>query len=210
MPEKANETDVGGAMPGLPASLQALMTDSNEKALPPVETWQPDYCGDLDIRIARDGRWFYLGSPISRERLVRLFASVLRKDADGRTYLVTPVEKIGIEVEDAPFLASEMVVDGDTRRDGVFVFKTNVGDVVRLQSEQGLRFEIDKETDGFKAYLLVRGQLEALLSRALMYDLVALASEGEGDHRGQFGLYSAGHFYPICALEDISSSEASQ
>ena len=121
----ANKKSEGGATPlkTMPASLAALMSRAEGetgRSLPPVEKWNPDFCGDLDMRIAKDGTWFYLGSPIGRLPLVKLFASVLRKDDDGKTYLVTPVEKIGITVEDAHFLAVEMAADGVLSEGGIF------------------------------------------------------------------------------------------
>eukprot|EP00913_Durusdinium_trenchii_P008188 g7685.t1 len=141
------------------------------RALPPVDKWNPPFCGDLDMEIRADGTWFYLGTPIGRAPLVRLFSTVLRKDGDGKTYLVTPVEKVGIRVEDAPFLAVEMQV---FMREGVPVisFRTNVGDVVEADRDHPLRFQMVGDERQLKPYVLVRGRLEALLSRPVMYELV--------------------------------------
>ncbi len=119
------------------------------KGLPPVHLWNPPFCGDLDMRIASDGTWFYLGTPIGRMPLVQLFSTVLRKDADGKTYLVTPVEKVGIRVVDAPFVAVEMNVDG-SGDDQVMTFRTNVGDVVEAGPEHPLRFVDEPGTGGLK------------------------------------------------------------
>ncbi len=167
-----------------------------DKSPPPVERWNPPFCGDLDIRIAADGTWSYMGSPIQREPLVRLFASVLRKDEDGRHYLVTPVEKIGIFVEDAPFIGVELHVDGDGETQ-ILTVRTNTGDVVQVGPEHPLRFESHADNDGLKPYLLVRGRLEALLSRALLYELAELFVEREIDGNAQFGVWSSEVFYGV-------------
>nr|WP_324292788.1 DUF1285 domain-containing protein [uncultured Cohaesibacter sp.] len=194
----------------MPACLVALIERSDGlegRPLPPVESWNPDFCGDLDMRIAADGTWFYLGSPIGRLPLVKLFASVLRKDEDGKTYLVTPVEKIGITVEDAHFQAVEMAADGDLAAGGVLTFRTNLGDLVPLDEEHPMRFELEPETGGLKAYIRVRGRLEARLTRALMYDLIALADAGEGPNDDQYGVASGVTFFPICSLAELESFE---
>ena len=201
--------EVAVDLAGIPAGLSALIMRAGEaRSLPPVEKWNPDFCGDLDMRIASDGTWFYQGSPIGREALVRLFSSVLRKDDDGRTYLVTPVEKVGITVDDAPFLAVEMAAEGDEEKNGSrLVFRTNVGDLVPLDADHPMRFELEPQTHGLKAYLRVRGRLEALVTRALMYDLVALAQEGTGEKVGQYGIRSGEAFFPICSMNDLAMLE---
>lgn len=166
--------------PAVSADLAALVARAERagKGAPPVETWHPDHCGEIDMVIRADGSWTYNGSPIQRPALVRLFSTVLRRDADGRTYLVTPGEKLGITVEDAHFLAVEMSRD---ERDGVPVltFRTGVGDVVEAGPDHPLRFRTG-EGAGFEPYLLVRGRLEAKLTRALAYDLAELI-ETDGD-----------------------------
>ena len=170
--------------------LEALLRQQAADRLPPVERWDPPYCGDIGMRIRGDGVWFYQGSPIGRLALVKLFASVLRKDADGRHYLVTPVEKVDVAVDDAPFLAVEMEV----RRKGpeqTLIFRTNVDDVVACGPEHPLRFEEEVGTGGLKPYLHVRGRLDALITRAIYYDLVELSVE-EGD---RLGIWSGGHFF---------------
>jgi hypothetical protein len=178
--------------------LEALISRAARagRGLPPVERWNPPFCGDLDMEIRRDGTWFYLGTPIGRERLVRLFSTVLRKDADGRTYLVTPVEKVGIRVEDAPFVAVEMnrSMRGD---DPLLTFRTNVGDIVEAGPDHPLRFEAEEGTGGLKPYLLVRGRLEALVARPVMYQLVEAAEEMEIDGTAMFAVRSKGAVYPI-------------
>jgi len=178
------------------AGLEELLKQQAEDRLPPVERWNPPYCGDIGMRIAADGTWFYQGSPIGRKPLVRLFSRVLRKDDDGKHYLVTPVEKIDVAVDDAPFLAVELEVKGSAKNQ-TLTFRTNVGDVVRCGPDHTLRFVVEERSGGMKPYLRVRGRLEALVTRAIYYDLVELASpEGEGaDER--LGLWSGGVFFPI-------------
>lgn len=167
----------------------------------PVERWEPAYCADLDLRIAADGTWFHDGSPIRREPLVRLFASVLRREPDGRHVLVTPAEKVGIVVEDAPFLAVEMhaAAAGAER---VLTFRTNVGDVVAADPEHPLRFAVDADTGGLKPYILVRGRLEARATRAVAQELAALADVAPGDGGAWYGVWSGGAFFPIARAEE--------
>ena len=155
-----------------------------------MERWNPPYCGDIDMKIAADGTWHYRGSPIGREALVRLFASILRREADGRHVLVTPVERIGIAVEDAPFLAVEVLAEGKGA-ERLLTFRTNVGDIVAANAEHPLRFETEAATEGLKPYLRVRGGLEALATRALALELVDLAEE----NGGAVGLWSGGVFF---------------
>lgn len=189
--------------------LEALVARAGNhgKSLPPVELWHPDFCGEIDMVIKRDGTWFYMGTPIGRAPLVRLFSTVLRKDDDGKTYLVTPVEKIEITVEDAHFVAVEMSKQGKGK-DQVLTFRTNVGDVVEASEQNPLRFEIVKENQGVKPYLLVRGRLEALVNRAVMYDLIGLGEDVEIDGVNEFALRSNGAVFPIMNLEDLNQSIA--
>src|SRR5579862_1845974 len=156
---------------GLEAITGALAR-AGAKGPPPVERWNPPFCGDLDMRIAADGTWFYLKTPIGRPALVKLFASVLKRE-DDKYFLVTPVEKCRITVEDAPFVAVELAVeDGASGR--VFNFRTNVDDWVACGPEHPLRFEPEPGTGGLKPYLHVRRGLWAKVTRALFFDLVAL------------------------------------
>jgi len=182
----------------MPEGLKALIgrADARDKTPPPVEKWNPPFCGDLDIRIARDGTWYYLGSPIGREALVRLFASVLRKDEDGRHYLVTPVERIGITVEDAPLLAVEMAVEGEAETQ-VLTVRTNLGDLVTIGPDHPVRFEKEPDSGGLKPYVHVRGRLEALFTRALMYQLADLMEEREGSGGIEMGIWSKGRFFKV-------------
>lgn len=160
----------------------------------PVDKWEPDFCGDIDMRIARDGTWYYMGSPIGRVAMVQMFASVLRRDADGKYYLVTPVEKIGITVDDAPFTAIEMKVE-NKGRDQILSFRTNVDDWVTVDAGHPLRLTLTPQTQEPSPYVLVRGRLEALINRAVFYDLVELCSDEVIDGTSQFGVWSSGQFY---------------
>lgn len=184
----------------MPDGLKALMSraDSKDRTPLPVDKWNPEFCGDLDIRIARDGTWYYLGSPIGRIALVKLFASVLRKDEDGRHYLVTPVEKIGITVDDAPLLAVEMAISGEGQKQEL-TLRTNLGDLVKVGAEHPLRFEKEPDSSGLKPYVLVRGRIEALFTRALMYQLADMIVERDGSAGAEMGIWSDGEFYAIDA-----------
>ncbi len=182
----------------MPEGLKALMSraDDPDRKQPPVERWNPPFCGDLDIRIARDGTWYYLGTPIGREPLVKLFASVLRRDEDGRYYLVTPVEKVGITVEDAPMLAVEMAVAGSGQTQEL-TLRTNLGELVAIGPDHPLRYEKEPDSGGLKPYVHVRGRLEALFTRALMYQLADLMEEREGKNGVEMGIWSNGAFYAV-------------
>ena len=181
------------------ARLSAALGDQPKRGLPPVEAWNPPYCGEIDMRIASDGTWFHNGTPIRRPALVKLFATILRREPDGRIVLVTPVERVGITVEDAPFVAVEMAVEGtgEARR---IAFRTNVDDLVPLDAEHALRFEEDSE-GGFRPYIHVRRGLWALLTRALAYDLAEMGEEREIDGARWFGLAAAGGFHRIAPAE---------
>ncbi len=184
--------------------LQALISRAGKfsRGPAPVEKWEPEFCGDLDMEIRRDGTWFYMGTPIGRHALVQLFATVLRKDDDGKTYLVTPVEKIGIRVEDAHFVAVEMNAH-QVDEQQVITFRTNVGDLIEAGSDNPIRFVTVKENDGVKPYILVRGRLEALLARPVMYELIALGEEIEVDGVLMFCVKSKGVVFPIMAADDL-------
>jgi len=184
-----------GNLAGL-GRLQDLAAGAAERRPAPVESWNPPYCGDIGLKILRDGTWLYQGSPIGRPALVKLFAGVLRKDGDGKTYLVTPAEKVDVEVEDAPFLAVEMEVQGGGSEQRL-IFRTNVDDVVACGAEHPLRFAEQQPGGGLKPYVHVRGRLEALLTRALLHDLVALAVEEVGEGKRAVGIWSGGVFFPL-------------
>ncbi|MGB3538669.1 MAG: DUF1285 domain-containing protein [Mesorhizobium sp.] len=172
------------------------------KGLPPVERWNPPFCGDIDMEIRQDGTWFYMGTPIGRMPLVQLFSTVLRKDEDGETYLVTPVERVRIRVADAPFVAVEVNVSG-SGDDQAITFRTNVGDVVEVGPQNPLRFVDEAETGGLKPYVLVRGRLEALVARPVMYELVGHGEEIMVDGTLVFAMRSRGQVYPIMPAESL-------
>ena len=171
-----------------------LLLSQDQSKPAPVEQWDPPYRGDIGLAINVDGSWTYQGSPIQRPALVKLFARVLRRDADDRHYLVTPAERIDVSVVDAPFLAVEMQVDGAGESQQV-TLRTNVDDVVRCGPDHPFRFAIEAGSGGLKPYVLVRGRLEALMVRALCYDLVELATSD-----GQPGIWSGGAFFEFPEL----------
>jgi len=187
---------------GLEAITGALSRAGGErKGPPPVERWNPPYCGDLDMRIATDGTWFYLKTPIGRPALVKLFASVLKREGE-KYFLVTPVEKCGIQVDDAPFLAVELNVEESA--DGrVLNFRTNVDDWVCCGPEHALRFEPETGTGGLKPYLHVRRDLWAKVTRTLFFDLVELGEEREVEGRVMFGVTSKGTFFPMAPADQV-------
>jgi hypothetical protein len=170
--------------------ITAALPREQGKGPPPVHLWNPPYCGDIDMTIAADGTWFYMKTPIGRPALVKLFASVLKREGE-RYFLVTPVEKVGITVADAPFLAVEMRREAD-----VLHFRTNVDDWVACGPGHALRFE-EEASGGLKPYLHVRRDLWAKLTRALFYELVELGEERMVDGRAMFGVASGGEFYPM-------------
>ena len=186
-----------------PAGLDAIMGEAKragQKGPPPVHLWNPPFCGDLDMRIAADGTWFYLKTPIGRPALVKLFASVLWREEE-KYFLKTPVEKIGITVDDAPFTAVEMKAEGEGPR--VLHFRTNVDDWVACGPGHALRFEPEPETGGLKPYLHVRRDLWALVTRALFYDLVELGEERDIEGRRMYGVASGGAFYVMAPADSL-------
>lgn len=195
-------TDPSPLTPGsaLARLTEALGADSKRKGPPPVERWNPAYCGEIDMRIAADGTWHYMGSPINRPALVKLFSTVLRKDPE-RYVLVTPVERVGITVEDAPFLAVEMAVEGEAEGRQI-AFRTNVDDLVQVGPDHPLRFEQDAN-GGLKPYVKVRGELWALVTRSLALDLVAMGEERATDGAAAFGLVAGGAFFPIAPVSEL-------
>lgn len=164
--------------------------------LPPVHLWDPPYCGEIDMEIRRDGTWFHEGTPIGRPAMVRLFSTILKREGD-RIYLVTPVEKVGIRVEDAPFVAVDVEPEGDA-----LVFETNVGDRVTAGPEHAIR--VETAADGEPApYLHVRAGLDALIDRKTFYRLVELGAHRAHEGRDWFGVTSAGAFFPIIPSADL-------
>src|ERR1700722_5544853 len=182
------------------AAKDAANAGSAEKGLPPVHLWNPPFCGDLDIRIAGDGTWFYLGTPIGRPALVRLFSTILKRE-DGKHFLVTPVEKVGIRVDDAPFLAVEMRKEGEGEG-RLLRFRTNVDDWVDCDAAHGLRFKAAAD-GGLTPYLHVRADLWAKVTRAIYYDLVDIGEERVVDGRAMFGIASGGAFFAMADAEQM-------
>jgi len=181
----------------------AELEKAGERALPPVEKWNPDYCGEIDMVIRRDGTWVHEGTPIGRARLVRLFSTVLKREGDEH-FLVTPVEKMKIEVEDAPFVAVLMRREGEGA-DQKLVFTTNVGDEAVAGPDHPLSFrKINGEAE--KApYIEVRAGLEARVARAVYYDLVALGETRETDEGAMFGVWSGGEFFPFGPASEMTA-----
>jgi uncharacterized protein len=175
------------------AGLEAIAAALPKKGLPPVECWNPPFCGDIDMRIAADGTWFYQKTPIGRLGLVKLFASVLKKEGD-KYFLITPVEKVGITVEDVPFLAVEMTVAREGGQS--LTFRTNVDELVTAGEAHRLHFE-PEPTGGLKPYLHVRRDLWAKVTRPLFFDLVELGEERDLHGRAMFGVSSGGEFFPM-------------
>ena len=166
-----------------------------EKGLPPVHLWNPDFCGDIDMRIARDGTWYYMGTPIGRKPMVRLFSTIIRRDGDDY-FLITPVEKVGIKVDDAPFVAVSLEVQGSGEQQ-LMRFTSNVDEQVDAGAEHPLRFEIDPLTQEPSPYVHMRSNLEALIHRNVFYQLVELAVHRRIDEEDWLGVWSGGRFFPI-------------
>src|ERR1700742_54761 len=189
---------------GLTAAAKDVSTrDASAKGLPPVHLWNPPFCGDLDMRIAADASWYYMGTPIGRPALVRLFSTILKRE-DGKYFLVTPVEKVGIRVDDAPFLAVEMQ-KVDDERGRLLRFRTNVDDWVACDATHRLRFEAAAD-GGLTPYLHVRGDLWAKVTRAGYYDLVDMGEERVVDGVTMFGIASGGEFFAMAAAERVSGA----
>jgi hypothetical protein len=188
--------------------MAGALAQAGRRGLPPVHLWDPPYCGEIDMRIAADGTWFYQKTPIGRAALVKLFASVLKREGD-QYFLVTPVEKCGITVDEAPFLAVELAVEEGDAGAGpglsrILRFRTNVDDWVTAGPDNPLRFEPEPSTDGLKPFLHVRRNLWAKVTRALFYDLVELGEEREVDGRRMFGVASGAAFFAMAPAESIA------
>ena len=178
-------------------SLVASVTATKTRGMPPLETWNPPFCGDLDMQINRDGTWFYQGTPIGRPGLVKLFASILWRE-DDNYYLVTPVEKVGITVEDAPFVAVDFEATGDGATQEL-TFITNLDDAALAGPANPIRVLRDPETGEPAPYVLIRRNLEALIDRKSFYRLVDLGVH----HEGWFGVWSGGEFFGIIPSEEL-------
>lgn len=190
-------TSSPGTILSVEETLKAILPEGKFGAdLPPVEKWNPSGEKDIGMEIRADGSWWHEGGEIKRDRLVKLFARILRKDADGRTFLVTPYEKVIVHVEDAPFIAGRMDVLGAPGRDQQLGFVTTIGDVTFAGPDCPLRVETDAETGEPAPYVLVRGRLEAKLARPVFYELVDLA-EPSPDDENVLGVWSKGVFFPL-------------
>ena len=185
---------------GDPNELARALAAYRAKKLPPVGQWNPPYRGDADMRIGRDGTWYHLGQPIERAAMVKLFSTVLRRD-DDRFFLVTPAERLAITVDDAPFVAVEMFATGTGTSQDI-TFRTHVDDYVTADADHPIRIELDPTSGEPSPYVLVRDRLEALIARAVFYDMVDLAVERPGPTGIELGVWSAGAFFPIGMLPE--------
>ncbi len=192
---------------GLAAAARAALgeTAGGKRGLPPIHRWNPPFCGDMDIEIRRDGSWHYMKSPIGRAPLVRLFSTILLRDTDDAYYLVTPVEKVRIRVVDAPFLVVGAEIEGEGEAQ-VIRFRTNVEDEFILDADHPLRVEIDPATGEPSPYVRVRDRLDALINRAVFYELVNAAVERED--AGDLGVWSAGRFWSLGRLDGTAAGDA--
>jgi uncharacterized protein len=193
---KNGETGESPSAEGLAVAAKA----ATRKGPPPVHLWNPPFCGDVDMRIARDGTWFYLGTPIGRAELVRLFAGIIRKDGDNY-FLVTPVEKVGIKVDDAPFVAVDF-----NAVEGGLEFVTNVGDRVVAGPDHPVRVVRDAEKGEPAPYVLIRRNLEALIDRKSFYRLVDLGEVNNVDGVEWFGVWSGGMFFPVIPAAELDDA----
>ncbi len=190
-------------MKASPESLMAAAKAAQKEGkLPPVHLWTPDFCGDLDMEIRRDGTWFYMGTPIGRPALVKLFSSILKREGDNY-FLVTPVEKVGIRVVDAPFVAVDMDAAGDGANQ-VIRFTTQVGDVVIADADNPIRVTRDAEGQP-SPYVMVRARLEALIDRKTFYRLVDIGVTQDVDGIEMFGIWSGGEFFAIIEAAELET-----
>ncbi|ATE64957.1 DUF1285 domain-containing protein [Rhizorhabdus dicambivorans] len=185
MPESRPSPDFAGL------SLNDIAAYAAENRLPPVDKWNPEHCGDSTMRIASDGTWYHQGSPIGRPAMVRLFSTILRREADGSYVLVTPAEKLSITVDDAPFVAVELKSEGEGR-DRRLAFRLNTGDLVVADADHPLT--VAEKADGPHPYIKVRGGLDALISRPVYYELVNLALDSGEE---PVGIWSEGQFFAL-------------
>lgn len=182
-------------------NLASAAKSAGKKGPPPVHLWNPPFCGDLDMEIRRDGTWFYLGTPIGRYPLVKLFSTIIRKDGDAY-FLVTPVEKVGIRVVDAPFVAVDANATG-TGAEQTLTFTTNVEDEVTAGPDHPIRVTRDPDTGEPSPYVLIRRNLEALIDRKTFYRLIELGAHHEVAGTSWFGLWSGGEFFPVIPSADL-------
>ncbi len=203
--QKSAESSASQEFAGDLQRLAAQLSESDEASgdsgnLPPVHLWNPEFCGDMDMRIDRDGSWHYMGSPIGRKRLVRLFSRILRRDDDDCYYLVTPVEKIRITVDDAPFVAVLLDVE-EPGRNQRLIFETNMGERVVAGPDHPIHVDIDSTTNEPSPYVHVRARLEALIARSVFYQLADLGAEEKVGEERLFGVRSCGQFFAIGSLD---------
>ena len=189
-----------------PVNLKGIETiysfsKSNKKSLPPIEKWNPPFCGDIDMTISKSGKWYYNGSEIKRPAMVKLFSSILRLESDNSYYLVTPVEKVRIQVEDAPFIAVAITKEQSEGMNTV-TFRTNLNDEIVLSKENPLSIEI-KKNDEPSPYITVRNNLRALISRSVFYELVDLAETIPIDGVPYLAIKSQGEIFKIHKVEDL-------
>ena len=175
--------------------LRDIFNKPNDTLELKIKKWNPKYCGDIDMRIASDGTWFYCGSPISRKKLVKLFSSILINEKN-KYFLITPVEKVGIKVDDAPFIANdfEKIVDNDK---SYLVFFTNIDETIILSKKNPFRISINDKTDEPSPYILVRKNIEAKIDRKSFYRLLDLAEYSKVEGQEWLGIYSDNIFFPI-------------
>lgn len=187
----------GAPAPDILRGLAEVQAEAaHPRKLPPLDKWNPPFCGDIDMRIAVDGTWLYLGTPIGRPALVRLFSTILRREEDGGFVLVTPVEKVGIVVEDAPFIAVRVDASGSGRAQKL-TFMTNVGDSVAAGPDHPIRVDFRGQEREPRPYVHVRGGLEARIARPVFYELVGMAEERRADGRRELGVWSEGLFFSL-------------
>ncbi len=185
--------------------LEEMLANDGNTARPPIHLWDPPARPDIGLAIQRNGAWTYEGSPIERTALVKLFASVLRREDDGHYFVVTPIEKVPVRVVDAPFMAVEMEIRGSgTMQD--LIWRTNVDDVVVTGAEHVLRFALEGPHGGLKPYVLIRNDLEARVTRALYYDLVDLGTELSIEGVAHFGVWSGGQFFAMAEAATLDDT----
>jgi uncharacterized protein len=197
MTKASDELIVRPSAEGLAASVQA----ASRKGAAPVHLWNPPFCGDIDMRIRRDGVWFYQGTPIGRPGLVKLFSSILKREGD-RYFLVTPVEKVGITVDDAPMLAVDFAVTGEGMAQ-TLTFTTLTDDVAVAGPDHPLRISRNAETGEPAPYILIRANLEALIDRKSFYRLIDLGTQSLHEGQSWFGLWSSGTFFPVIPAAEL-------
>lgn len=167
-----------------------------KNSLPPVDKWNPKFCGDIDMKIMRNGKWFYMGTEIKRPAMVKLFSGILRLDSDNFYYLVTPVEKVRISVEDAPFIATSLISENKDNINHLY-FITNVNEKILLTKNNPLEIKIDNKTEEPSPYIFVRKNLKALISRSVFYELIELATKKNIDGKDCLVLASAGEVFKL-------------